>query len=140
MSYLARAQEVASASPKLEGLRRDIKALAASGKAGRKEQVRARQACVEKCEQAGESCRQKALGLDPACCKAQVEEHCREVYQECRSDPLVKFFGNVSADSECTGRQVACERERMPCGERSGDEGLAGCKHWVETCLGRCPP
>lgn len=138
-SFLDRARQVASASPDLEGLGQKIETLAAAAMAGKRERAEAREHCLRECDEVAVPCREEAAHHDTSQCRAAVEKRCLKVYRKCRSSGDALIFGDVSADAQCTGQQVQCERKRMPRCERLAAEAMARCDRQTQACRDRCP-
>jgi len=96
------------------------------------------EACIRGCGAGLETCRGQRLASDPETCRTEVQDRCQKVYRACRSDGSVLIFGEVSADSECTGRQMACERERLAKCGRAAEQAGAGCERQAEACQVAC--
>lgn len=165
IALLSQAAEVVSIAPELEDLRnaidaraaarrqeqKEIEAQAAARRAEqeqidareaarrdqRRERDQAREACLQRCEDTAGRCRERAPAIDPKQCLKDVEKRCRKVYDECLPQALI--FGEVSADSECTGRQIACEQELLPRCEQIEDAAADRCEREAEACQQACP-
>ncbi len=103
-------------------------------------QARRQDACERDCLRRKQLCGNGVLSAseaDPQKCKDEALVRCEDVYEQCRRTGTI-VGGDVSVDSECTGKQYVCERRYLGKCQQNAKLTSLPCDKQADDCLLAC--